>query len=182
MVDGVRFHLVTYLAGGFERFGQVGEDLVHLRPRLEPFLLGVKHTVRVVQVAPCGKADEAVVSFGIFLVHEVAVVRADILHVIFRRQFQDFRVHLHLFRIRVAVGPHVGVRHLVALQFQVVILSEHPFEPPYRFLRLLDAALHDFLRHLAAQASRAYNQSFVELLQVLVVGAWPHIEAVHPAA
>ena len=50
MVDAVGLDLVADVAGSGQRFGQVGKHGVHFGPRLEPFLLGIEHTVGVIEV------------------------------------------------------------------------------------------------------------------------------------
>ncbi len=182
MVDAVRLHLVAYFARGGECFGQVGEHFVHLGARLEPLLLGVEHAVGVVEVAPGGQADKAVVGFGVLFVNEVAVVGTDVLHAELFGNAQEFRVHLHLQGVGLAVGAHGRVFHLVALEFEVVVVAKHVFEPPHALLGLFEFALQYILWHFAAQTGGADNEPLTELFEVLVVGARTHIEAVDPGA
>ena len=119
---------------------------------------------------------------GILFVDKVAVVGTDVFHTALLGQFQQFGIHLDLFGVGFAVSPDVAVRNLMALEFQVIVLAEHLLEPHHGFFGLLHAALHDLLRNFTAQTGRADNESFVEQLQVFVVGAWTHVEAVDPRA
>ncbi len=182
VVDGVGLYFVANFAGGGERVGQVGEDFVHLRPCLEPFLLRVEHSVFVVQVTPCRQAYKPVVRLGVFFVDKVAVVGADVFYAVLLRQAQQLCVYFLLQRVGIPVGAYGGVRHLVALELEVVVVSEDALEPQHRLLGFLHPSRKDVLRHFAAYARRAYDEVFVESLEVLVVGARPHVEAVHPGS
>ena len=57
----------------------------------------------------------------------------------------------------------------MALHLKIVIVAEQFLEPEHRLFGALNVAIHDFLRHLATQAGRAADNSFVVLLQKLVV-------------
>ena len=74
IVNGVGLYLVEHLNGIAERLWHIGKDLVHLLASFEPFLLGIKHTVRVVEILARAQADKAVVSFGVFFVDKMHVV------------------------------------------------------------------------------------------------------------
>ena len=87
MVDAVKLHLVANVASVGQCLRHVCKHFIHFRPRLEPFLFGIKHTFRVVQITVGAQADQTVVCFGILLFHKMAVVRTDQLHVIFTGQF-----------------------------------------------------------------------------------------------
>ena len=77
MVDAVKFHLVADSSGVGQSFGNIGKQFVHLGFGLEPFLLGIKHTVGVVQVLACTQTNQAVVCLGIFFVYKVDIVCTD---------------------------------------------------------------------------------------------------------
>ena len=57
VVDGVEFHLVGYFQCVAEGFRNIRKDGIHLCCRLHPFLFGVAHTVRVIQIFTRTKAD-----------------------------------------------------------------------------------------------------------------------------
>ena len=87
VVDGVKFHLVGYFERVAEGFRNIRKDGIHLSRRLHPFLFGVAHALRVVQVFTRTEADQAVVRFRIFRVDKVDVVGRDHLDIVFTRQF-----------------------------------------------------------------------------------------------
>ena len=84
MVDTVKLHLVTNIYRIRQRFGHIGKDFIHFRTRLHPFLLGVKHTVGVIQIFSRTQANQTVVCFGILLVYKVNVIGC-LLYTSFRR-------------------------------------------------------------------------------------------------
>ena len=181
-LEVVDFHFVEYLAGVAECFGQVGEDGVHLGACLEPFLLGVAHAVGVVQVLARREAEEQVVGFGVVLVEEVGVVGADELYAMLACQLDEDGVDPFLHFVGLAVGHLCGVCHLVALQLQVVVVAPDVVEPLDGLLCSCQVAVLNLLGHFAADAGGADDESFVELCQVLVVGARTHVEAIDPGA
>ena len=154
------------------------EERVHLRRRLQPLLLRVAHTSRVVQVLACTEADESVVRVGIFFVDEVDIVCGNQFDMMLVRQFDQDLVYFHLMFIDRAVGILSVGR--VALHFQIVILAEEVLEPQHRFLRFLELPRHNLLRYLPAEARRANNQILVIFLQQLLVDARPAIEPFRP--
>ena len=178
VVDAVGRDLVKHLTRGGKRFGQVGEDGVHFRLRLHPLLLGVEHSVWVVQVAAGAETDETVVRLGVFFIDEVNVVGAYIFYTIFISNAQQLLVDLDLHGIGLAVGADGGISDLVALEFDVVVIPEDTFEPAHRLLCALRVALHDFLRNLAAETGGADDEVFVEEFKVFVVGAGTHVESI----
>ena len=92
MVYRVIFHLVQNLQCIGKRFGNIGKKLVHLRLGLHPFLLGVKHTARVVQILARTQTDKAVVRLGILLVHKMNVIGADYFYIVLPGIFQQFGI------------------------------------------------------------------------------------------
>ena len=131
MVYAVGLHLVEHLAGIVEGLGHIGEHLVHLLACLEPLLLGVEHAGGVVEVFACGQAEQVVVGLGIVLVNEVRVVGAHQLDAVFLGQFHEHLVGFLLQGEGLAVGAYVGVGHLMALQFEIVVVAKHVFVPFY---------------------------------------------------
>ena len=94
MVYAVELYLVADVARVVQRLGHIGKQGIHLFARLEPLLLAVEHTFRVVQVFARTQADQAVVCFGILLFHEVHVVAAYQLDAVFLAEFLQLFVHL----------------------------------------------------------------------------------------
>ena len=180
MVDAVDLHLVEYLQRVRQRLGNVGEDLVHFLPCLEPLLLGVAHTLRIVQVFIRREAQEVVVGLGRFLVFEVAVVGADDLDAVFLGETQQHLVGLLLQGIGLAVGHQRRILHLVPLQLQVEIIAEHPMIPLAGLPRPFNVVMDDLAGYLAGDAGRAHYQVLVVLLELLPVCTGFIIISVHP--
>ena len=74
MVDAIEFNLVANIRCIGQSFRHISKQFVHLGFGLEPLLLGIKHTVRVVQVSTGTQTNQAVVSFSILFVDEVHIV------------------------------------------------------------------------------------------------------------
>ena len=182
VIDAVEFHFVDNLLRGGERFGKIGEDLVHFGLRFEPFLFGVEHARGIVDEVVGGKADQKIVGFGIFLIGEVRIVGADVFYSAFFRQFEQDLVGLDLQRIGFSVGTLGGIFHLVALKFEVVVIAESFLEPHDGFLGALEVAGEDLSRNFSTQTGRRNDESFFELFKIGFVGARFHVEAVDPRA
>lgn len=180
VIDGVDLHLVEYLTGVAERFGDIGEDVVHLLLRLEPFLLGVAQTVGVVKILTRGDAKQVVVSLGGVLVLEVAVVGADELYAIFARELYEDLVGFLLQGKSLAVGDNVGIFDLMALQLEIVVVAKDAVIPLYGFTGTVDVTFQNLGRHLAGDAGGADDQILVIFLKVVTVGARPGVETVYP--
>ena len=178
----VELYLVQYLASVRQSFWEVAEDSVHLRPCLEPFLFAVEQAVRVVQVLACREAEQQVVGFGVVLVEEVGVVCADNLYAVLSSQFYEDGVDALLHLEEFAIGFLVGVRHFMALQLDVVVVAPNVVEPFDGLFCSSHIASGNLLWQFAANAGRADDEAFVELLQVFVVGSGLHVEAVHPSS
>ena len=95
-VDIVYLHFVRHFLGVGECFGYIAEDSSHLFRRLEPLLLGVVHTVHIVEEVSCAKAYQSVMRLGMLFFHEVGIVGRNHLHPIFLRQFNQYRIDLLL--------------------------------------------------------------------------------------
>ena len=180
VVDGVGLHLIQYLERVGKRFGHVGEYLVHLLARLEPLLLRVEHTRRVVKLLSGREAEQVVVSLGVLLVDEVAVVGADHLYAVLLCELQNLLVGTLLQRECLAVGALVGIFHLVALKLQIVVVSEHTLMPFDGFASTGNVALQYLRRHLASDTCRADDEVLVILLEVGSIGTRFRVETVHP--
>ena len=115
---------------------------------------------------------------GVVLVHEVHVVRAYQADVMFGRQLAQVAVHLQLHGVGLVVGPLDG--RLVQLQFEVIVIAEDPLVPENRLLGLRQIIGRDGTRHLARQAGRAADQSFVVFFDLRTVRSGAHVEALGP--
>ena len=182
MVDGIGLHLVENLAGVVEGLGDVAEHLVHLLTGLKPLLLGIQHAGGIVEVLAGGEAEQMVVGLGIVLIHEMGIVGAHQFDAILTGQFDDHLVGLLLQGEGLAVGPLVGILHLMALEFEIIVIAENALVPLDGLTGSLDVALEDLVGHLAGDAGRTDDETLMKLLQVGVVGAGTHIEAVNPGA
>ena len=80
MVDAVELDLVADLLRRRQHLGDVGEELVHLAPRLHPLLLAVAHALGVIEVLARAEADKTIVRLGVLLVEEVDIIGRDDLH------------------------------------------------------------------------------------------------------
>ena len=177
-VDGVEVYFVGYLKRIAEYFGNIGKDGVHLGGRFHPFLFGIAHTGRVVEVFAGTEADQAVVCLGIFLVDEMHIVGGDQLDIVFVSQFDQDLVHFLLFGIRGAVG--IRIVCLVPLHFQVIVFAEQVLEPEDRFFRLVYPVMHDMLWNLTSETGGTDDQVFVIFFQQFVVDTRTAIEAFGP--
>ena len=182
MVDAVDLHLVDDLLGGGKRFRQIGEDFVHFRLCFEPFLLRVEHARRIVDEVVGGKADEEIVCLGIFFVGKVRVVGANVFHAAFLGELQQCFVGLHLQRVGFAVGTLRRIFDFVPLEFEIIVLSENLLEPSHRFFGALEVATQNLARNFSAQAGRRNDESLFESLEIGLVRAGLHVEAVDPRA
>ena len=180
MVDAVDFHLVEHLKGVGQGLGIVGEDIVHLLTGLEPLLLGIAHTVGVVEILARGNAKQVVVGLSGLLVLEVAVVGAHQFDAVLLRKLHEHFVGLLLQFEGLAVGKDGRVGHLMALKFQVVVVTKEIMIPLTCLTSSLDVTLQNLGRHLSCDTSRANNEVFVVFLQVGTVGTRAHIVTVYP--
>ena len=68
----------------------------------------------------------------------------------------------------------------MALQLKVIVVAEEVVVPLHRLAGTVEVALHNLLRHLAAEAGRADDEALVVFLEVVAVGARTVVIAVHP--
>ena len=127
MVDIIYLHFIDYLLGVGERFGDIAEDGLHLRGCLEPLLLGVVHSVDIVDEMVGAEADKAVVRLGVLFVDEMTVVGGNKFDVVFMRQLDEHGVHLFLPLIDLHVCA--GFLRLMALEFDIIVLAKEGLEP-----------------------------------------------------
>ncbi len=148
----------------------------HLLLALEELLLGVAHSVRVVEIGPRVEADEPVVRRSVLLLHEMHVVRRDDLH-------------SHL--LREPEYPRIGyllpfpdlLRHPrdlrpVGLHLKVVVLSEQILVPLDCLAGGLLVPVYEVSRHLSGNAGRQAYEIVVPFFQHLV--AHPRLAVVLP--
>ena len=164
MVDAVKFHLVADVHRIRQGFGYIGEDFVHLRLGLHPFLFGIEHTGRVVQILSSTQTNQSVMRLGILFVHEMHVVGTHQLHAELFGVFYQLGIGYLLKFKSLTVRLHIRVLYLVALQLQIEIIAKHPFIPLDSFLRLIQFSLNNLFGDLSRYTRRADNQSFVILL------------------
>ena len=180
MVKAVDLHFVENLQRVRQRLRHIAENLVHLGTRLKPLLLRVEHARRVVEVLASGQAEQVIVGLSIFLVDEMSVVGTDEFDAILASQLDEHPIGLLLQGECLAIGPHIGVFHLVALQLQIVVVAEDALMPFDGLAGTGDITLQNLVWHFASNTGRAHDESFVEAFQVGTVGAWTHVETVDP--
>ena len=149
MVDVIDLDLIDNLLRVGKCFGDVAEDFSHFIGCFQPFLLGIVHSVDIVDVMVRTQTDESVVRFGIFLVDEVGVIGSNDFDVVFAREFKKNRVDLFLALIDILVAS--GFLGLMALELDVVVLAEEGLEPLNGLFRLrkistFGDSIEDFLR------------------------------------
>ena len=182
MVKAVDFHLVENLQRVRQCLGHIGKDFVHLSPGLKPLLFRIEHARGIVEILSCGEAQQMIVGLSIFLVDEVCVVGADKFDAILTSQLDEHTVCLLLQGECLAIGSHVGVFHLMALQLQIIVITENTLVPLDGLTGTGDVTLQNLVRHLASYTGRTHDQSFVIAFQVGTVGARSHVETVNPRA
>ena len=104
MIDGVIFYLVKNLQCIAQRFGHVSKEFVHLFACLHPFLLGIKHTSRIIQVLTSTQTDQTVVRFRILFIYKVNIIRTNQFNIELLSIFNQIFVHIHLQRITFVIG------------------------------------------------------------------------------
>ena len=104
VLNAVGLHFVEHFQGVTERFRHIGEDVVHLFPRLEPLLLSVEHARGVVEILCRGQAEQMVVSLSRLLVLKVAVIGTNHLDTVFACQLKNHLIGLLLQGERLPVG------------------------------------------------------------------------------
>ena len=150
MVDRITFDLIADVDGRRHRLGVgLAEYRGHFGRRFQPLLLGVEHTLRVIEVLARRETDQTVVRLGVVLIHEMHVVGADHPHVVLRGQFAQVFVHMQLHGVGLVVGPFDS--RLVQLQLEVIIVSENLLVPSDRLVGPFEVVRRDRTRHLAGQ-------------------------------
>ena len=121
-----------------------------------------------------------IMSLSIFLIHEMRIIGAYQLDAIFTSQLYQnsvgFLLHGECFTVR----PDMRVLYLMALQLQIVVITEYPLVPLDGLTGSCDIPIQDLSGYLTCYTGGANNQTFMELLQISTVGSRSHIEAIHP--
>ncbi len=183
--DRVVLDVVIFVAliDNFYRIAQslrhIGEKFVHLGRRLEPLLLGVAHSVRVVQILARIQADQVVMGIAVLLVHEVYVVGADELDAVLLRHLDEELVVRFL--LLVALWIVERILRDVALEFQIVVVAEQVLMPQDSHLGSCNVARLELLGHLATDARRTADQVLVVFFKHVVVDTRTHVVAIDPA-
>ena len=180
MVQAIDFHLVKNLHRVCQSFRNIRENLAHFLPCLQPLLLTVQHSGWVVQVFCRRQAEQMVVGFGVFPVHEMGIVRTNQLDAILFCQFYQHFIRLLLQGEGLPVGTDVGIGHFMPLEFQIIVFAKDTAIPFDGLTSSRNIILQNLMGHLAGNTCRADNQSFMVALQVLPVGPGTHVEAIHP--
>ena len=188
-INIVYFHLIHNLLCILQCLWNITEYLCHLFRRLQPLLLGVVHTILIVNKVVGAHAYQMVVCFGVLLFHKVYIVGSNHLYAILLGKLYQHRVYLFLHLIYLLVSS-VFCR-LMTLNLNVIIFSKQIFIPLDSFLycspltfayfrytfqnfafawRTIHGraippshSCHYLLWQLATKASRTTNQSFVVL-------------------
>ena len=119
-------------------------------------------------------------SLGILLVHEMGIVRTDELDAILTGQLNKYLVGLLLQGEGLTVGAYRGIFHLMALQFQIVVVAKDVVIPFYGLAGTCHVAIQYFLGDLAGYAGRTDYQAFMVSLQVFPISSGTHIIAIDP--
>ena len=152
MVDRVIFYFIEKFQCIAQRFRHIGKELVHLFSCLHPFLLGIEHTGRIIQILTGTQTDQTVMCFGIFFIHEMNVICTNQLDIKLLGIFHKIFVHLYLQRVALVIGP--GNSCFMALHFKVKIIAEQVLIPLNSFFRFGKLVIGNPLRYLATETSR----------------------------
>ena len=149
MVDRVVFYLIKNLQCIAQCFGHVGKEFVHLFACLHPFLFGIKHTGRIIQILTGTQTDQTVVRFRILFVYKVNVIRTNQFDIEFLSILYQMFVHIHLQRVAFVIGT--GNSRFMTLQLQIVFIAKQDLIPLYCFLRFGKLPGSNPLRHLTTE-------------------------------
>ena len=181
MVDTIDFHLIIYIERIGQGFRNIREHFIHLLPSFKPFLLRISHTIRIIQILTCSKTEQMVVSLSCFLILKVTVVGTDQFNAIFLGKFYEHLIGTLLQVVGLTIGKDTWIiRHFVALQFQIVIITEKMMIPFTSLACTFDITIQNLLRNLASNTSRTDNQILMIFLQIGTIRTWAHIISVHP--
>lgn len=158
-IDVVTLNFLRDELGVFQDFGTVGKYGSHFVFAFEPFLLCVVHSVEVINGLARAEADESVVSRALVLAREVAVVGRDDFDSKFGTEFEDVGND----KLLLLENSVVGIRYvcLVALDFEVVVITHEVFPPLDGIFGFLDFSSKDFLWHFACETSGGDDEPIV---------------------
>ena len=179
MLYVVFFNLIKDLYGVAKRLRPIGKHLVHLRLSFHPLLLGIKHSVRVVQISTRRQTNQMVVCLGIIFVNKMHIVRAHQFHAQFFRQFNQHLIYILLQWIGFKIGALSRVC-LMPLQLKIIVIAKHAFKPSDYILCVVNTVCHNQLWHFATKACRTHNQIFVIFFEVSFVDTRVTIETFGP--
>ena len=111
--------------------------------RLEPFLLGVVHTILVVNKVVGADANEVVVRFRVLFFHKVHIVGSYDFHSMLLCQLHQYGVHLSLYLIYMLISTWFF--GLMALYLDVVVFAKEILVPLDSLFCCLHVAFHYFL-------------------------------------
>jgi len=127
------------------------------------------------------QAYQPVMGFCILFIDEVRIVGADDLDAILACQINEYRINLFLALVDLLVST--GFLRLMALEFDIIILSEEVLEPLNGLFRFGEIAtfydtVQDLLRQLTAQAGGAADDTLMPFFQQLLVDTCCVVERV----
>ena len=96
MIDRVIFYLVKNLQCIAQCFRHVSEEFIHLFACFHPFLFGIKHTGRIIQILTGTQTDQTVVRFRILFIYKVNVIRTNQFDIEFLSILYQMLIHIHL--------------------------------------------------------------------------------------
>ena len=103
-------------------------------------------------------------SLSILLVHEMGIIGANQLDAILMSQFYHDLVGFLLQGESLTIGPDAGVFHLMALQFQVIVVAKHTMIPLNGFTCSGNIAFQYLMGNLTGNTGRADYQTLMIFL------------------
>ena len=119
-------------------------------------------------------------SLSILLIHEMRIIGTYQLDTVFLGQFNQYPVGLLLQDEGLAVRPDIRVLHFVALQLQIVVVTEYAVVPLDSLTGPSNVSIQNLCGHLTGNTGRTDDQSFMILLQISTIGSRSHIMTIHP--
>ena len=113
-------------------------------------------------------------------IYEVSVVSTYKFYAVLIGQLYDDFVCLLLQGEGLTVGTNIRVFHLVALQLQVVVITEESVIPFYCLPCSSNVSVENLRRHLTGNTCRTYDESFVIFLQFFMVCTRSVVKALNP--
>ena len=150
---------------------------MHLLVAFQILLIGIAHTLGVVQIASRVETYQVVVGYGVVFHNEMHVVAANALDAVFGGKTPYLLVHLDLMIVHELVAR---IASGMKLHFQIVILTENLLEFAHHRFGTGYVAAHDGLRKLAAKTRGTAYQAFVILPEKALVDTRLVVEALGP--